>query len=145
MSDVDIAEDTVQDVETETAQEVAEPAEPARSKREQALDNEVHALLASGQGEVWDRLMHRFESRLIRAALGTTHGRRMEAAQRLGIGRNTITRKIQELGLDAPDDISDFESFLVNEEFKSFILELDKADERFGKILEMGVVFQKVC
>ncbi|MBP8918628.1 MAG: R3H domain-containing nucleic acid-binding protein [Micropruina sp.] len=40
MSDVDIAEDTVQDVETETAQEVAEPAEPARSKREQALDNE---------------------------------------------------------------------------------------------------------
>jgi len=28
----------------------------------------------------------------------------MEAAQRLGIGRNTITRKIQELGLDAPLD-----------------------------------------
>jgi two-component system nitrogen regulation response regulator GlnG len=28
----------------------------------------------------------------------------MEAAQRLGIGRNTITRKIQELGLDAPDE-----------------------------------------
>lgn len=33
-----------------------------------------------------------------------THGRRMEAAQRLGIGRNTITRKIQELGLDAADE-----------------------------------------
>ena len=30
--------------------------------------------------------------------------RRMEAAQRLGIGRNTITRKIQELGLEAPDE-----------------------------------------
>ena len=71
---------------------------------EQALDSEVNALLASGQGDVWDRLMHRFESRLIRVALGATHGRRMEAAQRLGIGRNTITRKIQELGLDAPDD-----------------------------------------
>ena len=27
-------------------------------------------------------------------------GRRIEAAQKLGIGRNTITRKIQELGLD---------------------------------------------
>ena len=80
-------------------------SQPSESSAwEQALDNEVHALLASGQGEVWDRLMHRFESRLIRAALGTTHGRRMEAAQRLGIGRNTITRKIQELGLDAPDD-----------------------------------------
>jgi two-component system nitrogen regulation response regulator GlnG len=71
----------------------------------QALDSEVRSLLASGQGEVWDRLMHRFESRLIRAALGTTHGRRMEAAQRLGIGRNTITRKIQELGLEASDDV----------------------------------------
>ena len=42
--------------------------------------------------------------RLIRTALVATHGRRMEAAQRLGIGRNTITRKIQELGLDAPDE-----------------------------------------
>ncbi|WP_233244565.1 helix-turn-helix domain-containing protein, partial [Acidovorax sp. HMWF029] len=40
----------------------------------------------------------------IRTALVATHGRRMEAAQRLGIGRNTITRKIQELGLDAPDE-----------------------------------------
>ena len=41
---------------------------------------------------------------LIRTALVATHGRRMEAAQRLGIGRNTITRKIQELGLDAADE-----------------------------------------
>jgi two-component system nitrogen regulation response regulator GlnG len=82
---------------------LAPPSEA--SAWEQALDTEVRALLASGQGEVWDRLMHRFESRLIRAALGTTHGRRMEAAQRLGIGRNTITRKIQELGLEASDDV----------------------------------------
>ena len=61
-------------------------------------------LLAGGQPEVWDALTRRFESRLIRTALTATHGRRMEAAQRLGIGRNTITRKIQELGLDAPDE-----------------------------------------
>jgi two-component system nitrogen regulation response regulator GlnG len=37
---------------------------------------------------------------MIVTALGTTRGRRIEAAQKLGIGRNTITRKIQELGLD---------------------------------------------
>jgi two-component system nitrogen regulation response regulator GlnG len=37
---------------------------------------------------------------LIRSALAVTHGRRVEAAQRLGIGRNTITRKLQELGMD---------------------------------------------
>lgn len=36
-----------------------------------------------------------------------------------------------------PDDIPDFEEYLANEELKSFILELDKQDERFGKILEM--------
>jgi two-component system nitrogen regulation response regulator GlnG len=71
---------------------------------EQALESEAHKLLLGGQPEVWDALTRRFESRLIRTALAATHGRRMEAAQRLGIGRNTITRKIQELGLDAPDE-----------------------------------------
>ncbi len=71
---------------------------------EQALETEAQKLLAGGQPEVWDALTRRFESRLIRTALTATHGRRMEAAQRLGIGRNTITRKIQELGLDATDE-----------------------------------------
>lgn len=70
---------------------------------EDGLMAEAAQLLASGQTDVWDVLGRRFESRVIRAALEVTHGRRMEAAQRLGIGRNTITRKIQELGLDADD------------------------------------------
>ncbi|MFN5157533.1 MAG: helix-turn-helix domain-containing protein, partial [Betaproteobacteria bacterium] len=48
---------------------------------------------------VWDSLTRRFEARMITAELDVTRGRRIEAAQRLGIGRNTITRKIQELGL----------------------------------------------
>ncbi|MDT0139587.1 nitrogen regulation protein NR(I) [Acidovorax sp. PRC11] len=72
---------------------------------EPALEAEAQKLLAAGQAEVWDVLTRRFESRLIRTALAATHGRRMEAAQRLGIGRNTITRKIQELGLDAAEDL----------------------------------------
>ena len=71
---------------------------------ERWLEAEAQKLLASGHTEVWDALTRRFESRLIRTALAATHGRRMEAAQRLGIGRNTITRKIQELGLDVPLD-----------------------------------------
>jgi two-component system nitrogen regulation response regulator GlnG len=41
-----------------------------------------------------------FERILLRAALVHSHGRRAEAAQRLGIGRNTLTRKCQELGLE---------------------------------------------
>ena len=48
-------------------------------------------------------LSQRFESTLITTALAMTHGKRMEAALRLGIGRNTITRKIQELGLDSAE------------------------------------------
>ena len=47
-----------------------------------------------------DTLTREFETALIRTALRHTHGRRVEAAGKLGIGRNTITRKIQELGLD---------------------------------------------
>lgn len=89
------------------ADTMAAPATQASSpvlSWEQALEAEAQKLLSGGQPEVWDALTRRFESRLIRTALVATHGRRMEAAQRLGIGRNTITRKIQELGLDAPDE-----------------------------------------
>ena len=57
-------------------------------------------LLLSGRHDVWDALSKRFESKLILTALANTRGRRIEAAQKLGIGRNTITRKIQELGLE---------------------------------------------
>jgi two-component system nitrogen regulation response regulator GlnG len=67
---------------------------------ELGLEAEAMALLASGRNGVWDELTRRFESRLIVAALASTRGRRIDAAQKLGIGRNTITRKIQELGLE---------------------------------------------
>ena len=56
--------------------------------------------LQAGEVDVWDALTKRFEAQLILTALDITRGRRIEAAQKLGIGRNTITRKIQELGLD---------------------------------------------
>ena len=64
------------------------------------LESEARSLLQSGDSQVWDTLTHKFEAQLIRTALDITRGRRIEAAQKLGIGRNTITRKIQELGLD---------------------------------------------
>ena len=67
---------------------------------EASLDTEAEALLGTGRTDVWDELTRRFESRLILAALANTKGRRIEAAHKLGIGRNTITRKIQELGLE---------------------------------------------
>ena len=64
------------------------------------LERESRAMLQAGLPEVWDTLTRKFEAQLIHTALEITRGRRIEAAQKLGIGRNTITRKIQELGLD---------------------------------------------
>jgi two-component system, NtrC family, nitrogen regulation response regulator GlnG len=64
------------------------------------LESEAEHMLSSGQPEVMDALGRQFESALIKTALKYTHGRKNDAAVRLGIGRNTITRKIQELGID---------------------------------------------
>ncbi|MCH8622966.1 nitrogen regulation protein NR(I) [Undibacterium sp. TS12] len=68
------------------------------------LEAEATAMLAEGQSEVIDKLGRSFESVVIKAALRHTHGRKNDAAIRLGIGRNTITRKIQELGIDGVKD-----------------------------------------
>jgi two-component system nitrogen regulation response regulator GlnG len=65
-----------------------------------ALDRELAQSLARGEKSVGDRLEKEFEKTLILRALAFTGGHRMEAAQWLGWGRNTLTRKIQELGLE---------------------------------------------
>ena len=67
---------------------------------EQGLQAEAQVLLDEGRADVWDALTRRFETSLIQTALAVTRGRRIEAAHKLGIGRNTITRKIQELNLE---------------------------------------------
>lgn len=64
---------------------------------------EAEKALESGQSDVMDLLTAQFETTMIQAALKATHGKRIEAAQRLGIGRNTITRKIQDLNIDVKD------------------------------------------
>jgi two-component system nitrogen regulation response regulator GlnG len=72
---------------------------------EQGLVQEVQRSLAGQSGipddsRLMDDLTRRFEALVIRTALRHTRGRRIDAASRLGIGRNTITRKIQELKLE---------------------------------------------
>ena len=64
------------------------------------LTAEVERRLKAGTPDVMDALAREFEATVIRTALKHTHGRRIDAATRLGLGRNTITRKIQELGLE---------------------------------------------
>ncbi len=65
-----------------------------------SLIAEVERRLQAGVPEVMDSLSRDFEAAVIRTALRHTHGRRIDAATRLGVGRNTITRKIQELQLE---------------------------------------------
>ena len=65
-----------------------------------ALGREADRMLARGESSIMDSLTQTFERTLISKALAHTAGRRIEAAGLLGIGRNTITRKIQELGIE---------------------------------------------
>jgi two-component system nitrogen regulation response regulator GlnG len=64
-----------------------------------ALDREAEASLKRGDSGILDELSRQFERALITRALAHTGGRRIEASVLLGMGRNTLTRKIQELGL----------------------------------------------
>jgi len=69
-----------------------------------ALKQQVALALQRGDQHILDHLSQQFERTLISQALQYTGGRRIEAATLLGMGRNTLTRKIQELGLDAEID-----------------------------------------
>ncbi len=72
---------------------------------EQALRNWADQALARGQHNLLDSAVPTFERIMIETALKHTAGRRRDAALLLGWGRNTLTRKIKELGMgDAGDD-----------------------------------------
>ena len=73
---------------------------PAAASWVAALEKEVETLLNRGETGVMGDLVHRFEKALIVKALAHTGGRRIEASQLLGLGRNTLTRKIQELKIE---------------------------------------------
>ena len=56
----------------------------------------------SGRQPLLDAAQPQFERVLIRAALKRTQGHRQEAAKLLGWGRNTLTRKLKEHGMNGP-------------------------------------------
>ncbi|HET9122147.1 MAG TPA: helix-turn-helix domain-containing protein, partial [Acidiferrobacteraceae bacterium] len=64
-----------------------------------ALREYIALRLAVGEHNILDAAARDFERILLTAALQHTGGRKQEAARRLGWGRNTITRKLKELGL----------------------------------------------
>jgi two-component system nitrogen regulation response regulator GlnG len=66
----------------------------------EALKEEAQTLLNKNQKDILTNLNQSFEKILIEEALHFTKGRRIEAAQSLGLGRNTLTRKIRELKIE---------------------------------------------
>ena len=93
--------------DSEGSAEHGEPAGIAGGDKHQwitLLEAEAALMLSRDQPEVMDVLGRQFEAALIRVALKHTHGRKNDAAVRLGIGRNTITRKIQELSIGGVAD-----------------------------------------
>ncbi|MGQ0700508.1 MAG: nitrogen regulation protein NR(I) [Panacagrimonas sp.] len=76
------------------------PSSPVSAPWNEVLRDWADSEFAGGRSDLLEEAMPQFERTLIEAALRATKGQRQEAARRLGWGRNTLTRKIQELGMD---------------------------------------------
>ncbi len=69
----------------------------------EALLRATRARLARGERDIYDALRHEFDTTLIDAALSENDGRRVRAAEQLGLGRNTLTRKVGASRARAPN------------------------------------------
>jgi two-component system nitrogen regulation response regulator GlnG len=63
------------------------------------LEADIKSKIAQGNDDIYDVFVQLTEKSLIESALGYTKNKKIEAAKILGIGRNTITRKIKELNI----------------------------------------------
>ena len=88
------------DLPTELQAEPTETLDTPQQNWETLLQRWVEKQLATGRSDLLTDAMPRFERILIETALGKTGGRRQDAAKLLGWGRNTLTRKIKELGME---------------------------------------------
>ncbi|MEI7841547.1 MAG: nitrogen regulation protein NR(I) [Gallionellaceae bacterium] len=77
----------------------AQTAVPANQDWRVGLAQQTALALQRNEQNILETLTKQFESTIITQALQHTGGRRIEAATLIGMGRNTLTRKIQELGL----------------------------------------------
>jgi two-component system, NtrC family, nitrogen regulation response regulator GlnG len=88
----------VADLPPELKEESSKPS--TTGSWQDALAKEVMDALNRGESNILEGKTKEFERIMITKALQHTDGRRIEAANQLGMGRNTLTRKIQELGID---------------------------------------------
>jgi two-component system nitrogen regulation response regulator GlnG len=71
---------------------------------EKALRHWADQALARGESDILSEAVPTFEKALIETALKHTAGRKRDAANLLGWGRNTLTRKLKELGMSSADE-----------------------------------------
>ena len=81
-------------LEVDDWRNLAHEPKPPSGSWETMLAEEVLALLQHGHEQVHPAYKARFEQALLDAALQFTRGKRQRAAQLLGLGRNTVTRKL---------------------------------------------------
>lgn len=71
---------------------------------EQQLRSWAEAELSNGKHDILTTAVPTFEKALIETALAHTNGRKKDAADLLGWGRNTLTRKLKELGMSGEEE-----------------------------------------
>ena len=64
------------------------------------LESYAESLEEGKSGDFYDMILHSVESPLIKMALRKTRGNKIKAAQLLGINRNTLNKKIKDLGIE---------------------------------------------
>lgn len=89
------------DIPPELQGEAAANTPPADGNWQQLLRQWAERELQMGRREILSQAVPDFERTMIEVALAQTAGRKKEAAQLLGWGRNTLTRKLQEYQLDS--------------------------------------------
>jgi two-component system nitrogen regulation response regulator GlnG len=93
----------IEDLPPELLGAANESAAPVTAAWEDALKHWAETRLRAGEHGLLDDAVPRFERIMIETTLSHTGGRRQEAARLLGWGRNTLTRKIKELGIAGAD------------------------------------------
>jgi two-component system nitrogen regulation response regulator GlnG len=69
---------------------------------EEKLADLVERMGGLDRGDIYDMVMQRVEKPLITHVLKRTEGNQVRAASLLGINRNTLRKKIRELGIKGP-------------------------------------------
>jgi two-component system, NtrC family, nitrogen regulation response regulator GlnG len=88
------------DLPTEVQPDSVEYVDNDQQNWESSLQNWTEKQFAMGKQDLLNDALPKFERIMIETALVKTSGKRQEAAKLLGWGRNTLTRKIKELGLE---------------------------------------------